>query len=366
MTTDEKYMKIAIELARRGLGRTSPNPPVGAIIVRDGKIIGRGWHKRAGLPHAEVEAISDAIAGGSNDFLDATMYVTLEPCCHYGRTPPCVGMIVERGFRRIVIGTVDPNPEVCGKGIEALQKANIDVEQGILEYKAKKLIEPFETFIKKKRAYLALKWAQSVDGKIAASDGSSKWISSPKSRKFVHKLRNEYDAVIIGSGTLLRDNPELTVRLVRGRNPIRVVICGQRKIDADMRLFNDNAAQTIIVSPHENPFADKLPKCEVIIWKIEPESDGKVSIRAVLSKLASIGITSALLEGGSALIGSALREKVADRIYAIVAPSIIGIAGIHFANFISGASINEALQLVDVEYKRIGRDILISAKPAYQ
>lgn len=365
MTDDERYMRIALRLGTKGLGRTSPNPPVGAVIVENGEIIGKGWHKKAGMPHAEVEAIADAHKKGFSNFRNATIYVTLEPCSHYGKTPPCADLIVSEKFARVIIGTLDPNPLVNGNGVKILKDGGIDVATGIIEREAKRLVENFATFITKKRAFLAVKWAQSLDGKIAAKDGSSRWISSEKSLKFAHKLRNIYDAVIIGSGTLSADNPKLTVRKIRGRNPVRIIIGGKKPIRADYDLFSDNAARTIFITPLKNPFVSGIPKSDIEIWRSRTENNGKISLLWVLQKLASEGYTSALLEGGSKLIGSAISEKIADRIYAIIAPKIVGNTGISAIGTEIAKSIDKALKLDDVEMEKSGVDIIITGKPLF-
>ncbi|MCD6418150.1 bifunctional diaminohydroxyphosphoribosylaminopyrimidine deaminase/5-amino-6-(5-phosphoribosylamino)uracil reductase RibD [bacterium] len=362
MNEDERYMRLALRLGTKGLGRTHPNPPVGAVIVCEGKIVGRGFHKRAGLPHAEVEAIEDALKKGFSNFEEATIYVTLEPCSHYGKTPPCAKLIASKKFRRVVVGTVDPNPLVNGRGIKIMRDGGIDVQVGVLEREAKKLIEHFSTFIAEHRAFLSVKWAQSLDGKIAAQDGSSKWISSERARKFAHKLRNIHDVVIVGAGTVIADNPELTVRHIRGRNPVRVVIGGRRKISPNLKIFSDDAATTILFTPLKNPFTAGLPEGEIEIFYQKIGSDGRISLKAVLRKLASLGYTSALLEGGSQMIASALSEKVADRIYAIISPKIIGENGISAVSAITGKNISEAIRLSDVEIRRLGQDVVIIGK----
>lgn len=358
-------MMLALRIGRRGLGRTSPNPPVGAVIVRNGEVIGRGWHKKSGLPHAEIEAIADAERNGVNDFRDATMYVTLEPCCHYGKTPPCASLIVSKGFSRVVIGVLDPNPAVCGKGMKALRDANIDVTVGVLKKEAKRLIEHFEIFVTKGRACLAVKWAQSLDGKIAAEDGSSRWISSEQALKFAHRLRDIYDAVIIGAGTLRTDDPSLTVRYVKGRNPVRIVVGGRERISAKHRVFSDGKAKTVLASSLDEPFYDGEPTADVEIWQSKVENDTKIQLKWLLEKLAQEGLTSALMEGGSKLIGSAIVENIADRIYAIVTPKIIGTSGIDAVGAKITKVIDDLINLHNVEIKRLGHDVMISGRIKY-
>ncbi len=359
---DERYMSIALRFARKGLGRTSPNPPVGAIIVKGGEVIGRGYHRRAGLPHAEGEAITDAKKRGYADLSGATMFVTLEPCCHHGRTPPCTELIAREGFSRVVVATKDPNPVVCGRGIAQLRSAGIDVVVGVKSREAKRLIEHFDVFVRTGRAYLAVKWAQSIDGKIAASDGSSRWISSPRARKFAHKLRDIHDAVIVGAGTIHRDNPKLTVRLVRGRNPVRIIVAGRRKLDAGCNVFNDGRARTIIVSGLKNPFKGGRPKGDVEVLRPPKPGRGKVELEWLLDEIASMGIISALMEGGSKLIASAFSLNLIDRIYAFISGKIIGNTGLNAVDVSVAGRIDEAICLQDVEIKRFSDDVMITGR----
>jgi len=351
-------MDEALKLGRKGLGRTSPNPPVGAVIVIDGEIVGRGWHKKAGEDHAEIEAINDAIKNGVNSFQNTTMYVTLEPCCHWGKRPPCAQRIVEESFKRVVIGAIDPNPCVEGRGIDILRAKGIEVTIGILEAQACRLIEHFATYITENRAYLAIKWAQSIDGKIAAADGSSRWLSGEESLRFVHILRDTHDAVIIGAGTLRKDNPQLTVRNIEGRNPARVIIGGMRKLRCDYNIFNDNKARTILVTPHIFPWIDCEPEGDIEIWRYE--SNGRPTVDWVLRKLAENDLTSAIMEGGSALLGQAVSENIADRLYVIITPKIIGMSGITAISADLASTISQAKKLINVETKHMGDDILIT------
>ncbi len=361
MTSDERYMSLALRLAERGLGRTSPNPPVGAVVVLGGEVVGCGWHRRAGMPHAEVEAISDAVRRGFSDLRGATMYVTLEPCCHYGRTPPCTQAIISAGFGRVVVGALDPNPAVCGRGVEELRRAGIEVTVGVLGERARRLIEAFEVYITLGRVFLAAKWAQSLDGRISAADGSSRWISCEKALRFAHRLRDRHDVVVIGAGTLVRDDPRLTVRLVRGRNPVRVVVAGSRRISPHHAIFRDGAARTIVVSVHENPF-DGDPPGGVELWRAPADKESRVPMRWLAERLAQEGFTSALVEGGGKLIGSAIKEGVVDRIYAIVSPKLIGSAGTPAVDAPLAPKIEQAITLAEPEVRRLGEDILLSAR----
>lgn len=366
MNLDEKYMRLALLLGKKGLGRTSPNPPVGAIIVRNDNILGKGWHHKTGMAHAEIEAIENANKKGITDFNGATMYVTLEPCCHYGKTPPCADRIIKERFSRVVIGTIDPNPQVSGGGIEKLKQARIKVTVGVLEKQALRLIEHFKIYSRLGRAYVAVKFAESLDGKIAAGDGSSKWISSETARKFAHRLRNTHDAVMVGAKTLAVDNPQLTVRHIKGRNPVRIVLAGKNTVYAHHKIFEDNLARTILITPIKNPFHSGKPDGNVEIWNLKPKPNGLISIGSVLEKLAENGIISVLLEGGATLIGNAIAESLADRIYAIIAPKIIGSSGISSVGVEIAPEITSALDLINVEYRKLGTDILITGRISYR
>ncbi len=361
-TEDEKYMLRAISLARRALGHTSPNPPVGAVIVKGGKIVGEGYHHRAGLPHAEIEAINDAYSRGIRDFSDATMYVTLEPCSHYGKTPPCSVRLAKEKFRRVVIGTIDPNPKVSGRGIKILREAGVKVVVGVCEKKARELIEAFSVFITQKRAFCAVKYAQSLNGMISAGPGERTRISGEKANKFVHRLRAIYDAILVGAGTLLVDNPSLTVRLAKGRNPVRVIIAGRRKIPRDLRVFTDGEARTIVASPNNNPFEGEIPP-QVELWYFD-SPDGRVPIKRVLERLAEIDVVSVLCEGGAKIIGSAIAEKVVDKIFVITSPAVFadGVACPDFSHLPNSPS---KIYLTDITHRKLGEDFLISGKIDY-
>jgi diaminohydroxyphosphoribosylaminopyrimidine deaminase / 5-amino-6-(5-phosphoribosylamino)uracil reductase len=360
MNADEKYMALALSLAEKGLGKTSPNPAVGCVIVLDGKVVGCGYHTKSGCRHAEIEAIADAHRNGYTDFSHATIYVTLEPCSHTGKTPPCANAIVEHKFARAVVAALDPNPLVLGNGIAILRNAGIETVVGVLENRAKKVLEPFTTFITKRRAFLAAKWAQSLDGKIAAADGTSKWISSTLSQKFAHRLRDSHDVVIVGVGTLLADDPSLTVRHICGRNPIRLIVGGSKPIAVGHKALTDCEARTIFVTTLENPFKTAIIPQQVEIWRVE-----SISFNTILTLLASNGITSALLEGGSRLLGAAFAEKIVDRVYCIVAPKIIGCNGIDAIGSNVAPTIGDAITLQNIESKRFGRDTMISGSPNY-
>ena len=334
---DKKYIRIALELAQRGKGLTSPNPCVGAVVVKDGKIVGRGYHRRAGGPHAEIYALRQA----GRKAKGATLYVSLEPCCHYGRTPPCVNSILFSGIRRVVAAIKDPNPLNNGKGIAALKRKGIKTEVGILEDEARKLNEAFIKYITKKIPFVTVKVAQSLDGKIATRTGDSKWISGAKARRFVHCLRSKVDAVIVGAHTVLKDDPLLTARIKgkKVRQPLRIILCGDSKIPASARILNSKGGQVIILKAQKN---------------------GRVDIKSLLKDLAKKGITHVLIEGGGEVIASAFEAKVVDKVYFFISPKIIG--GRQAITSVEGVGVdrvNKAIDIKDAIVHKLGGDFMI-------
>ena len=354
--TDEIFMHEALRIAKNAEGRTSPNPLVGAVVVREGKIIAEGWHRQAGTPHAEVHALNMAGELAKN----STLYVTLEPCSHFGRTPPCVNKIVEAGIKKVVVAMTDPNPKVAGRGIEILKSAGIEVEVGLLEDDAKKLNEVFLKWITKKMPFVTLKFACSLDGKIATSTGESQWISCEESRKFTHHLRDIHDAIMVGSGTLLADNPTLTTRLVEGKNPVRIIVDSLAKTPLDFNVVADKKARTIFAVT-ENVPREKISALDNAgVEIIFAGSGDKVDLKILLEKLAEREITSILVEGGGTLHFSLLELGLVDKIYAFVAPKIIGgknaLTAVEGAGF---AELKNAVTLKNLTTEKIGDDILI-------
>ena len=286
--TDESYIKLAIEIAKKGRGSVSPNPLVGCIIVKDERIIGAGYHEKYGENHAEINAINSA----KESIEGSTLFVNLEPCSHQGLTPPCVDKIIENKIKRVVIGTLDMNPLVCGNGIKKLKSAGIDVKAGILESECTALNKFFFKHITKKIPYVTLKIAQTLDGKIADSKGDSKWISSLLSRRYVHELRSKYDAVLIGLGTVLKDNPSLTVRLTEGRNPRRVILDTRLRLSTEHKLFSSNSdKKLVIVTSNKSKSKERKIKkikskgAEVIFVR---EDKGKLNLKNILKELSKI------------------------------------------------------------------------------
>ncbi len=357
--TDEQYMQRALELAALAEGDTSPNPLVGCVIVDGGgRIVGEGYHHKAGEAHAEVNALAEAkqLAHG------ATAYVTLEPCAHYGRTGPCCVALARAGIKRVVAACQDPNPQVAGKGLEYLRLQGVEVATGVCERQALRLNEKFFTWITRGRPFISLKYAMTLDGKIATRSGDSKWITGEEARAFAHVLRRAHDAVLVGIGTVLADDPELTTRLVRGKNPVRVVLDSRLRISLMAAVLNP-AASTLIFTGLEADAVkadalNALPNVEVVRL---PLAQGRLPISQVIEELAWREITSLLVEGGSEVHGAFRDAGLADRIYAFIAPKFIGGSrGFTPVGGEGSALIDESWQLEDVEYRRLGRDLLVT------
>lgn len=355
--TDEIYMREALRIAKNAEGRTSPNPLVGAVVVKDGKIIAEGWHRQAGTPHAEVHALNMAgeLAKG------AILYVTLEPCSHFGRTPPCVNKIIESGIKKVVAAMKDPNPKVAGRGFEILKNAGVEVEVGILEAEARRLNEVFLKFITKKLPFVTLKFASSLDGKIATFCGESQWISCEESRKFTHHLRDLNDAILVGIGTVTADNPSLTTRLVEGKNPVRVIIDSNARTPLDSKVVTDKSARTIIAVT-ENAPNERIAELKARGVEIIKAGDGKrVDLKILMEKLAEREITSILVEGGGTIHFSMLNSGLVDKIYAFIAPKIIGGAkSLTSVEGIGFEKLSDAVELENFTAEKIGTDILLS------
>lgn len=358
---DELYMKQALMLAAQGLGRTSPNPVVGAVIVADGSIVGQGWHQAAGTPHAEVHALAQAGRLARN----ATLYVTLEPCCHHGRTGPCTDAIIAAGVKRVVVAMTDPNPLVRGKGIQKLRQHGLEVLEGVCAAEAAQLNEVFIKWIATGLPFGVLKTAITLDGKIATYTGHSKWITSERSREYVHGLRNMYDAILVGIGTVLADDPSLTTRLPGGgKNPIRVIVDSKGRIPLEAKLLCDCEAPVIIAVGPEAPAAKlaalQAKGAEVLTL---PLVAGRgVSLRHLFVELGQRNITSILVEGGAEVNASVLAENVVDKVHWFIAPKIIG--GKTAPGPVGGLGLSDMAQatvLEDMQVKNIGKDILLTA-----
>jgi len=352
--SDEEFMAAALKLAKRGLGYTSPNPAVGSVVVKSGQIIAGDYHRRAGEPHAEALALKRAGEAARG----ADLYVTLEPCSFHGRTPPCTEAIIAAGIRRVVIGTIDPNPKVNGQGIKALRKNGLEVLTGILAERCWELNRAHAKFMTRRLPLVTVKYAQSLDGRLATITGSSQWISSDKSLKYAHRLRAQHDAVLVGARTAKLDNPQLTVRYVKGRNPIRLIITNSGKISRRLRLLKDKASPVLIVTGRAG--ARRLagwvgPKTEIMILAAK---DGKLDLHDLLVRLGEREITSLLVEGGAEIITGFLKQNLADRIITIIAPILIG-EGISAVGDLSIRLIDQAKKLTNVQMRKIGPDCAI-------
>jgi len=358
---DEKHMRRALLLAQAGRGRTRPNPVVGALVVRNGCIVGEGYHAEAGGAHAEVLALNAALGATRG----ADLYVTLEPCCHQGRTPPCTERIIEAGIRRVVIPTLDPNPLVSGRGIEALRAAGIMVASGVLSEEATRLNEAFMKFIRTRTPFVVLKAAITLDGKIATRTGDSRWISGERSRQRVHELRNQVDAVIAGIGTIRRDDPQLTTRLPQGgRDPIRVIVDGRGPLPLDAKVFHSTSPAPTWVAVAAGTSPERLQTFERLGLTILESSGrhGRVCLANLLKRLGEREITSVMLEGGEGIFTSALEEGIIDKFTLFVAPLLVG--GKLAPNLFGGAGVDylaQAMRVRGMRVEQLDEDLLIEA-----
>lgn len=355
MDDNERYMRRALELAEQGRGRTSPNPMVGCVVVRDGKVIGEGWHRKAGEPHAEINAIADA----GCDIAGATLYVTLEPCCHQGRTPPCLDTLLKHKPARVVVAMHDPNPKVSGESIFRLRDAGIEVEVGVLEAEARKQNEAFVKFITSKMPFVIAKCGMSLDGKIATRTGDSRWVTSEESRRMVHQLRNEVDAILVGSRTVMTDDPSLTTRLEEGKikDPIRILLDADDYLDANARVFHQESdAPTWVVAPESRDFGGVA---EVI--KIRRTKRGLDMIE-LMHELARREVMTVLIEGGGTTHATAFNAGVVDKVMFFVAPKIVG--GREAVTAVEGEGVermSDAILLERMTARPVGEDLLIEA-----
>lgn len=354
------YMKKVLMLAKKGMGRTNPNPMVGAIIVRNDRIIARGYHKAFGLSHAEVDAINNA-----KESLDGSiLYVNLEPCSHYGKTPPCAKAIIEAKIKTVVIAMVDPNPLVSGNGIKMLEEAGVNVIVGVLENEARKLNEIFIKYITEKKPFVVMKSAMTLDGKIASAIGDSKWISCEASREYTHKLRNSLSALMVGINTVLIDNPSLTTRLSKKKckDPIRVVIDAKGRLPIDSKVINNTSKAKVILATTNQIKKEKetlLIKKGVTIIKIDYDKNG-VNLASLMQELYNLNIDSVLLEGGGNINYSALKAGIVDKVVMFIAPKIIG--GESAPTSVGGEGIlkiSDAIILNDITINKIDDDILV-------
>jgi diaminohydroxyphosphoribosylaminopyrimidine deaminase/5-amino-6-(5-phosphoribosylamino)uracil reductase len=358
LSDDEFWMHRALSLAERGRGFVEPNPLVGAMVVRDGQLVGEGWHQRYGEAHAEVHALAAAGEAAQS----ATLYVTLEPCCHHGKTPPCTDAVLRAGISRVVAAMRDPFPAVAGKGAEQLRQAGVSVEFGIGEVEARKLNVPYLKLLATGRPWVHAKWAMTLDGKIATRSGDSRWISNEASRRRVHELRGRMDAIIAGIGTVLADNPQLTARPPGPRTPTRVILDSQGRIHDDAIVVQTaQATPTLIAGTDRIPEAKRAALrshgCEVLIL---PSVDGRVNIEALLEELGRRRFTNMLIEGGSGVFGSFLDCGAVDEFHVFIAPRLAG--GATATGAVGGAGVEkmaQALQLSEWQHEVLDGDLYV-------
>lgn len=358
--SDETYMKLALEYAQKGCGWVNPNPMVGAVIVKDGRVIGTGYHQRYGGLHAE----RNALVACTEPPQDATLYVTLEPCCHYGKTPPCTEAILESGIRHVVIGSDDPNPLVAGKGIQILRQHGIEVTEGVLREACTALNEVFFHFIQTKTPYVVMKYAMTMDGKTATRSGQSKWITGESARRRVQEDRHRYPGIMVGVGTILTDNPLLTCHLPDGKNPVRIICDSRLRTPLEAQVVQTaGQVPTILAtcSPDEvRARSYREAGCDVLML---PSKDGHVDLRELMAALGEKEIDSVLLEGGATLNWSALQSGVVNKVQAYVAPKLFGGTGVKSPVEGDGVeSPEQAFRLAPPQVTRLGDDILLESE----
>ncbi len=358
--TDETYMRRAIVLAERGAGWTTPNPMVGAVIVKDGRIIGEGWHRRYGEAHAERNALQSCTESPAG----AVLYVTLEPCCHHGKQPPCTDAILEAGIRRVAVGSGDPNPLVAGKGVEILRAGGVTVDTGVLKEECDALNPVFFHFIQTKRPYVVMKYAMTMDGKIATRTGASQWITGKAARQRVHQDRHRYSAIMAGVGTVLADDPLLTCRMEGGKNPVRIICDSRLRTPPDSRIVRTaREVPTILAAAAPPPERRKaLEDAGCPVWDL-PGPEGRVDLNALMDRLGAQGIDSVLLEGGGELNWAALHSGIVQKVQAYIAPKLFG--GTAAKSPIAGLGVEtpaQAVRLVRTTVTQIGEDFLLESE----
>ncbi|PEL09924.1 bifunctional diaminohydroxyphosphoribosylaminopyrimidine deaminase/5-amino-6-(5-phosphoribosylamino)uracil reductase RibD [Bacillus sp. AFS017336] len=362
MSNHEFYMNLAIQNAMATKGQTDPNPLVGSVIVNDNRIVGIGTHLKAGEPHAEIHALRMA----GEKAIGGTIYVTLEPCSHHGRTGPCAEAIVKAGLKKVVVATLDPNPLVAGRGIRILQDAGIEVITGVCEEQSIKMNEVFNKFIVENIPYVVMKSASTLDGKIATHSSDSKWITSAEARNDVHQLRNEIGAILVGVNTVVKDNPELTTRIPNGRNPVRVILDSTLKIPLDSKVVIDQQAETWIFTSQKHSEQKKI-ELENLGVKVFVTNDvNRVDLQEMLRTLGELSISSLLVEGGGEVNASFMNEKLVDKVIVYLAPKLIG--GKSAPTFLEGTGIDkmgQAIELNDLQITKIGPDYKFIGYPKF-
>ncbi|WP_053983456.1 bifunctional diaminohydroxyphosphoribosylaminopyrimidine deaminase/5-amino-6-(5-phosphoribosylamino)uracil reductase RibD [Niameybacter massiliensis] len=361
--TDQEYMTRALELARKGCGFVSPNPMVGAVIVKNNKVIGQGWHEKYGQLHAE----RNALVGCKESPHGATLYVTLEPCCHYGKTPPCTDAILESGITRVVIGALDPNPLVSGKGVSILQAKGIEVVSGVLEKECLELNQVFFHYIKTKTPYVVMKYAMTMDGKIATSTGKSKWITGDQARIHVHKERHRYTGIMVGVGTVIADNPMLTCRLENGCNPIRIICDTHLRTPLNAQVVaTASSVRTIIATccaEKDRYMPYEIAGCEILLI---PKKDNHIDLQILMQQLGILKIDSLILEGGGTLNASAMQSGIVNKVQAYIAPKLFG--GDEARTPIGGSGIDEPTYCFKMKNQKLtwfGEDLLLESEVEY-
>jgi diaminohydroxyphosphoribosylaminopyrimidine deaminase/5-amino-6-(5-phosphoribosylamino)uracil reductase len=357
----EKYMRMALELAAKGAGYVSPNPMVGAVVVKEGRVVGQGYHQALGGPHAEVNAIDDA----GEQVREATLFVTLEPCNHHGRTPPCTRKILNAGIRRAVVAMADPNPNVTGGGNAFLKSQGIQVICGVCEEEATRLNESFIKYMRTHHPFVVLKMAATLDGRIATRTGDARWVTGPEARGLVHQLRHAMDAIMVGVGTVMADDPELTTRLDKGRgvDPVRIVLDTHLSMSSGARMLNQlSSAETIIVCGPNAAEANKMRLKDKGACVMEvPLVHGRIDLPILMERLGHRGLTSVLVEGGSMVAGAALKAGVVDKVLFFYAPKILGgDDGIPMCTGQGPEKMEACMPLIDTHVERMGDDILVT------
>ncbi|MEI9960130.1 MAG: bifunctional diaminohydroxyphosphoribosylaminopyrimidine deaminase/5-amino-6-(5-phosphoribosylamino)uracil reductase RibD [Limisphaerales bacterium] len=363
MKSDLKCMKLAFHLAKLGYGMTSPNPMVGAVLVKNGKIIGHGWHRRAGLPHAEIEALHDAQKRGHNS-KGATFYVTLEPCCTHGRTPPCTEAIIAAGIKKVVVGATDPNPKHAGKGFKILKRGGVKIVHGILADECSKLNEAFNHWIVHRTPFVTVKAAMTLDGKIATASGESKWITGEKARAHGMKLRQGSDAILVGINTILMDNPSLTVRTKMAKPIRRIILDSRARTPLNSIVVNDEFTRLTTIVLSKNAPKNRVGKlAEKVNVLVAPTKKSAIDLCWLLKKLGSENVASLLVEGGGEVNASFLFGGFAQRVAFFYAPKILG--GRDSRKAVAGngiKSLMDAIFLRAIEWQKLGEDLLLTAR----
>jgi diaminohydroxyphosphoribosylaminopyrimidine deaminase/5-amino-6-(5-phosphoribosylamino)uracil reductase len=358
---DTRYMRHVLQLAKRGTGLVSPNPRVGALIVQDGVLLSEGYHHRFGGPHAEVDALNDLTGASAHN---ATLYVNLEPCSHYGKTPPCTDAIINAGIKQVVIGIQDPNPEVSGKGIAKLQSAGICIKTGVLKEACTEINRAYIKYIKTGIPYVTLKIAQSLDGRIATPAGKSKWITGEKSRRMVQHLRREHDAVLVGVETVIRDDPRLTIRTGKSVSCRRVILDSRLRIPEQAKVLQTSIRErTIIIttSQADPEKADRFRKTGVEVWTVSQDQSGQVDMKSAMIKMGEAQIASLLVEGGSRIFSAFIQQKLFDEWIVFIAPAGFG-SGLNAFELLPISEPSEACAFTSTLWKKIGEDMMFRGR----